>query len=60
MKALLGWLWFWLVAAVAAYAIRHHSGPVKFEAPPIPGKVIPQEKIEPCRPTVVGTASRPP
>lgn len=27
MKSCLGWLWFWLVALVAALALWSHSGP---------------------------------
>lgn len=38
MKSCLGWLWFWLVALVAAFALWAHSGPgPATEAPPIAG-----------------------
>lgn len=48
MKSCLGWLWFWLVAAVAALALWSHSGPPPAtEAPAIEGKATPGEKIDP-------------
>lgn len=48
MKSCLGWLWFWLVAAVAALALWSHSGPAPVtEAPAIEAKTAPSEKIGP-------------